>query len=126
MRLHRSERRVRRSSDPAQALAWWLEANRLRSKLPNLALADDLGTLVSGAGAARECDELAAWAPIVLTGRAPVEGARKLSGMKLPGFDAYICTDAELDPHAEVLSDVAAGCVRILGRSPEPMGAVQS
>jgi hypothetical protein len=116
MRLHRSERRVRRSSNPTEALAWWLQACKNRTNLRNLALVDDLGTLVSGAGSANECDELAAWAPIVLTHGTP-EGARPLSGVKLPGFEAYLCTDSA-GAQGE-LSDVAAGCARILGR-PEP------
>jgi hypothetical protein len=115
MRPIRSERRVRRSSNPAEALALWLEASRQRTKLRNLVLADDLGILVSGAGAARECDELAAWAPLVLAhGEAC---GLPLEGVKLPGFEAYLCTEATSSGSAQLLSDVAAGCARILGRS---------
>lgn len=121
MRPHRSERRIQRSNNPADALVCWLEANRLRSHLRSLALADDLGILVAGSGPARECDELAAWAPIVLEGARPAPpDAVQLAGVRLPGFDAYICTAGEPGGHREVLSDVAAGCARILGR---PLGA---
>lgn len=118
MTPHRPERRVRRSADPAEALAWWLEASRLRNKLKNLALADDLGTLVSGAGSARECDELAAWAPLVVERKHATEGApgRRLVGVKLPGFDAYVCTEGAPERDEELLSQVAAGCARILTR----------
>jgi hypothetical protein len=111
----RSERRVHRSSNPAEALACWLEASRLRNRLRNLALADDLGILVSGSGPERECDELAAWAPIVLK-RGERPSSPRLTGVKLPGFDAYVCTEAESGQHTEALIDVAVGCARILGR----------
>jgi hypothetical protein len=118
----RSERRVKRFSNPADALACWLEASRRRGKLRNLALADDLGILVSGSGSTRECDELAAWAPIALKrGGAPPE--LRLSGVKLPGFDAYVCTDTETGQHTEVLRDVAIGCARILGRPSQGLSA---
>ena len=122
----RSERRVQRSTNPAEALACFLEARRIRSNLRNLALADDLGILVSGSGSERECDELAAWAPIVVENANKRTGAPvRISGVRLPGFDAYLCTDAEPENHLELLSDVAAGCARILGRpvAPTPLRA---
>lgn len=109
-----SERRVQRSTNPAEALLCWLEASRVRGRLKNLALADDLGILVSGSGPPRECDELAAWAPIVLL--RGERGAVRLTGVKLPGFEAYLCTEADSGEHEEVLMDAAAGCARILGR----------
>lgn len=125
MMPHGSERRVRRSADPAEALSWWLEASRLRNKLKNLALADDLGTLVSGAGSARECDELAAWAPLVAERKhaGGPDALPPVTGVKLPGFDAYVCTEGEPERHGEVLGQVAAGCARILSRSSTPLSA---
>lgn len=109
------ERRVQRSANPADALASWLEASRQRGNLRSLALADRLGILVAGAGPARECDELAAWAPLVLEGGSE-EPAIELSGVKLPGFDAYVCTAGKLASDFDLLLETAEGCARILGR----------
>lgn len=110
------ERRVQRSANPADALATWLEASRQRGNLRSLALADRLGILVAGAGPSRECDELAAWAPLVLGGGGVAEGGIELSGVKLPGFDAYVCTAGEVGPDRQLLHETAEGCARILGR----------
>lgn len=118
MRAQSLERRVQRSENPADALTNWLEASRVRAALESLVLADNLGILVSGSGPEEECDELAAWAPIVLQPSTRPEGIR-LSGVKLPGFDAYLVTAAEPGQHAEVLHEVAQGCCRILGRPVE-------
>src|SRR6188768_1956082 len=90
-----AERRVQRSSNPSEALVCWLEAVRRRLALRSLALADSLGILVAGAGPARECDELAAWAPIRLRDVAwPELPPFELSMAAVPGFDAYVCAEA--------------------------------
>lgn len=120
MRSPSLERRIQRSENPADALACWLEASRRGAALKNLALADNLGILVSGAGAPTECDELAAWAPIVLARGERPDGVR-LTGVKLPGFDAYLCTAAEPGQHIDLLKYVAEGCARILGRPVSPL-----
>lgn len=109
------ERRVQRSSDPAEALSWWLEATRRKTNLRSVALADSLGMLVAGAGPASECDELAAWAPVVLEGdKWPGEPPFTLSGTKIPGFDAYVCARGDDAEGALRAADAAAGCSRIL------------
>jgi hypothetical protein len=109
------ERRVQRSSDPSEALSWWLEATRRRSNLRSVALADSLGMLVAGAGPARECDELAAWAPVALSGNPwPESPPFTLSGAKVPGFDAYVCAEGSQSLTAPIAADAAAGCSRIL------------
>ena len=109
------ERRVQRSSNPQVALACWLEATRRRTNLSSLALADSLGILVAGAGPARECDELAAWAGVLSQGgdwpeRPPFE----FSAVKVPGFDAYVCVEGADDARNGVALAAAAGCSRIL------------
>lgn len=113
MNSHTPERRVQRSSNPSEALSCWLEAVRRRHALTSLALADSLGTVVAGAGPARECDELAAWAPLFLEEETRKSAPFALSLAPVPGFDAYVCTESELP--MEALSTVAAGCSRILG-----------
>jgi hypothetical protein len=107
------ERRRIRPSEPQKALLCFLEATRRRSDGRSVALADSLGMLVAGAGPARECEELAAWAPVVLGGRTPPGGLPfELSGAKVPGFDAYVCVQGLCAEPA--LVNAAAGCSRIL------------
>jgi len=108
------ERRRRRSSDPQEALGYWLEATRRRTRLSSLALADDHGMLVAGAGPASECDEIAAWAPIVLSGL-PADSAPpfELHGARVSGFDAFVCARSA-ETEISSLVDAARGCSRIL------------
>ena len=116
MKTFSPERRVRRSENPQQALSWWLEASRRRTNVGSLALADSLGMLVAGAGPARECDELAAWGPVVLTGDPwPEAPPFPLSGVRVPGFDAFVCIEGRDETRKRLAEDVAAGCSRILG-----------
>jgi hypothetical protein len=109
------ERRVHRSSNPQEALACWLEATRRRTNVRSVALADALGMVVAGAGPARECDELAAWAGVLFQGgdwpeRPPFE----LSTAKVPGFDAYVCVEGAGEALNGAALAAAAGCSRIL------------
>lgn len=108
------ERRVRRSRNLQEALGYWLEATRLRTRLSSIALADTQGMLVAGAGPASECDELAAWAPIVLENvDFPSAPPFVLQGERVNGFDAYVCTGSS-GAAPELLADTARGCSRIL------------
>ncbi len=71
--------------------------------------------LVAGAGPAAECDELAAWAPVVLAGEDwPEHPPFALSGAKVPGFDAYVCARGADAETALEAAEAAAGCSRIL------------
>lgn len=107
------ERRVRRSDNPKEALASWLESFRHRRALRSVALADSLGILVAGAGHARECDELAAWAPLSLADW-PESPPFELSLAPVPGFDAFVCAQANDTTTELALADAAEGCSRIL------------
>jgi len=60
----KQDRRHARSENTQVALTRLLEAARSASALEALALGDELGLLVAGAGAAELCDELAAVAPL--------------------------------------------------------------
>jgi len=109
------ERRVKRSSNPQIALACWLEATRRRTNLSSLALADSLGILVAGAGPARECDELAAWAGVLSQGGGwPEKPPFEFSAVKVPGFDAYVCVEGTDEARNGVAEAAATGCSRIL------------
>ena len=58
------DRRQARSENTQVALTRLLEAARRTAAFEALALGDELGLLVAGAGAAELCDELAAVAPL--------------------------------------------------------------
>jgi hypothetical protein len=109
------ERRTRRSSNCAEALSLLLEAVRDRAELGSVALSDRTGILVAGAGSARECDELAAWAPIVLGARPGAKRDAKLCGVKVRGLEAYLCSSSLGDRPLAALAEAAEGCARILG-----------
>jgi hypothetical protein len=109
------ERRTQRSDRPEHALAYLLEATRRGQGLRSIALADGSGLLVAGAGSARDCDELAAWAPLLLgdADAASEEGA-PVSGIRVQGFDAILCAERDRSAAEPELAMVAAGCRRIL------------
>jgi len=115
------ERRQSRSENTLVALTRLLEAARRASELEAVAVGDELGLLLAGAGAAELCDELAAIAPLgdpandtiptrmdVLTRRTEV---RRLS---VDGFEVFI--SAQGGDLAGGLGRVSAGCARILGQ----------
>lgn len=108
------ERRKQRSSNCAEALSLLLEATRKRARLKSLALSDRTGILVAGAGPARECDELAAWAPIVLAAGEPAPDDA-VCGVKVRGLDAYLCANTTGGDQLATLREAAEGCARILG-----------
>jgi hypothetical protein len=108
---HRSiERRAASRQDPIESLGRWLEVCRRSTGLQALALSDDRGCLIAGAGASRVCDELAALAParLVLAPAAP-----GTNSMAVGRGRAYLCAPAGL-LEQESLSKFARGCSRIL------------
>jgi len=117
------DRRVSRSDNPITALTRLLEATRHATELEAVAVADDLGLLVAGAGAAELCDELAAIAPLgvaandtvptrldVLSRRTEV---RRLS---VDGFEMFV--SGQGGDLGTGLARVAEGCARILAKKP--------
>lgn len=109
------ERRVRRSSDPQTALCCLLEATRQRSRLKSLALADRSGLLVAGAGPAKECDELAAWARLVDEKNGPANGPPlQVKRVRARGIEVYLSGSGPTPVNADLLATTAAGCLRIL------------
>ena len=117
------DRRVSRSDHPITALTRLLEAARHAAELEAIAVGDDLGLLLAGAGAAELCDELAAIAPLdtaandtfptrwdVLSRRTEV---RRLS---VDGFEMFI--SGRGGDLGAGLTRVAEGCARILSKKP--------
>ena len=114
------ERRQRRSSNCAEALVLLLESTRERAQLSSVALSDRTGILVAGAGPARDCDELAAWAPLLLDANlgandAPSSASSALCGVKVRGLEAYLCAASAGGNPLSALTEAAEGCARILG-----------
>lgn len=103
----RTERRRQRSNDPLTALHRLLEAARTREGLKALAVADESGLLVAGAGHFARCELLAAEAPLQASAKQSVkevwvDGVRVLLSAE-PG-------------KPRIFGSLAEGCQRILGR----------
>ena len=113
------ERRQARSENTQVALTRLLEAARHAAELEALALGDELGLLMAGAGAAELCDELAAVAPLFgsVSTAAPTNldvlgHGTEVRRLAVDGFEMFICGRGRgLDL---ALGRVAAGCARIL------------
>jgi hypothetical protein len=115
----KQDRRQARSENTQVALTRWLEAARQSGELEALALGDELGLLVAGAGAAEVCDELAAVAPLfgspstsLTTGLDVLGRGAEVRRLAVDGCELFISgrgTGLDL-----WLSGIASGCQRIL------------
>lgn len=104
------ERRAAARQDKLASLERWLEVSRRKTGQQALALSDDQGCLIAGAGPARLCDELAALGPASLV---TVPAAVKTNSLALGRGQAYLCAQAGL-LEQKSLTHVAEGCSRIL------------
>src|SRR4051812_47010869 len=113
------DRRQARSENTQVALTRLLEAARRSAELEALALGDELGLLMAGAGAAQLCDELAAVAPLFASPNVELPGSLEILGagtevrrLAVDGSELFICgRGGDLD---RALLHAAAGCARIL------------
>lgn len=122
------ERRAGRPSQPDEALARLLEGARRDGNFEALALADEAGILVAGAGAYRACEEIAAFAPIwarseaandTIPTRLDVIARRtEIRRLCIDGIQVLLCGQGGT---RDALSRAAAGCARILGRPGRPV-----
>jgi hypothetical protein len=116
-----TERRTNRTSDPLVALSRLLEATRLRTGASTLALADDMGICIAGAGEASLCEELAARGPLALEGKPVndtipcrldvVERTMIVRRLRIDGIEVFLCAEA---PHPVDVTDAEDGSRRIL------------
>ena len=113
------ERRQARSENTQVALTRLLEAARHASELEALALSDELGLLMAGAGAADLCDELAAVAPLFGSPETSLPrnldilaGGTEVRRLAVDGSELFICGRGR--DLSSALGRVAAGCARIL------------
>jgi hypothetical protein len=70
------ERRRNRSNDPLVALHYQLSQTRQEGSLEAIVVADDWGVVVAGAGSWAVCEELAAYAPLLVQGAGSEPGLR--------------------------------------------------
>jgi hypothetical protein len=121
-----AERRRRRSDDPITALHYQLSHTRGAAGLEAVVLVDDSGCLVAGAGAWPLCEELAAFAPLLVDRRAvgnAVVGTRLAAlesevfvrPLSLDGGSALLCGRGGGDgARADLIAQALDGCRRIL------------
>ena len=122
----REDRRRNRTEDALEALTRLVEASRRRTGVEAVAVSDPNGMLLAGAGAARLCEELAAWAPVVAHGADndtiptsldSFEGRMRSRRLTVDGIQIVVTfCGSRADEPAE-LEAVSAGCTRILGGS---------
>jgi hypothetical protein len=118
------ERRQCRSQDALVALTRLLEAARRSAELEAVAIGDDAGLLVAGAGAAELCDELAALAPLrskaandtVPTRWDVLSRRTEVRRLAVDGLEVLI--SGRGGDLGTGLSRVADGCARILAKNP--------
>jgi hypothetical protein len=87
-----------------------LESVRRRSRLPDLALADDRGMLLAGAGRHAVCEELSA-----ASAQRRTPSAMALGSFELLGQTVLLCCSAPPNDPG-LLSEIADACRRIVGR----------
>jgi hypothetical protein len=117
------DRRVARSENTLVALTRLLEAARRAAELEAIAVGDEAGLLVAGAGAAELCDELAAIAPLdavandTIPTRWDVLSQRtEVRRLAVDGFEVLI--SGRGGDLGQGLSRAVAGCARILAKKP--------
>ena len=118
-----TERRRDRTTEALSALTRLLEAARKRSGIEALAVTENAGVLLAGAGPARLCDEMAAWAPLAASPPANdavptrldvFERKALVQRLTVDGVQLIVCGVGDGEKTRRELGAVAAGCTRIL------------
>ena len=118
------DRRVSRSENTLVALTRLLEAARRSAELEAIAIGDETGLLVAGAGAAELCDELAAVAPLggpVANDTVPTRWdviSRRTEVRRLAVDGLEVLISGRGGDLGLGLAHVAAGAARILAKKP--------
>jgi hypothetical protein len=117
------DRRRARSSDPLVALSRLLDAARRVGGLEALAVADETGLLVAGAGLWQTCELLASIAPLVAENDAvptridALARRSEVRRLSIDGMQVLLCGQGDDSRRDLGLQHAADGCRRILGRS---------
>jgi hypothetical protein len=124
----RVERRLAARDEVLTSLGRLLESVRREAEFEAVAVADETGILVAGAGAWARCEELAAAAPLVRPSYAANDTvptrtdvlARRMEVRRLmvDGVQVLLSGSGGRSSAPEALARAAAGCARILGRGP--------
>jgi hypothetical protein len=112
--------------DPLLALSRLLDEARERTGIASLAVADDWGLLIAGAGSWANCEELAARAPLLaraevaandtIPTRLDVLARRsEVRRVTIDGMRVFIC--GEGDNAAQAVAGATRSVERILGRT---------
>jgi hypothetical protein len=128
----RDDRRTRRSEDPITALHYQLAYARHHAGLEAMVLVDASGALVAGAGAWPVCEELAAFAPLLVRQgearpevRAALTVLREnvaLRSMEVDGCEVLLASKGPQGVEADAsMVRAARGCLRILGVAALPV-----
>jgi hypothetical protein len=125
--LSATDRRRNRSADPLVALHYQLAQTRHEGRFDAVVVADDSGVVVAGAGAWAMCEELAAYAPLLVQGvwsEPGLPGASRLSAIRsdvdvqsvdVEGQRVLLCARGGRRGEAS-LGRAARGVARILAR----------
>lgn len=118
------DRRRRRSADPLVALHYQLSYTRTEASLETVVLADGSGVVVAGAGSWAACEELAAYAPLLLQGTTPEQGRIAelrqrvtVHAVEIGGEEVLLCAMASSSSdelRRDALGRAAVGVSRIL------------
>jgi hypothetical protein len=118
------ERRKHRTEVALEALTRLVEASRRRTQLDAITVSDPNGLLLAGAGAARLCEELAAWAPVmgqnadndtIPSSLDSFESRTRLRRVSVDGIQIVVTFCGARADEAAEHEAVTAGCARILG-----------
>jgi hypothetical protein len=121
----REERRGQRSDDVTTALSYQLAWTRGEAGLEALVLVDDQGCVIARAGAPLTCEELAAYAPLLVKPNAESKSAFdaelaalarevRVDKVAVDGAEALLCSRGGNAMSASLLVRAIAGCQRIL------------
>jgi hypothetical protein len=131
MGLPHPDRRRNRSDDPLTALLLFLEAARKGGQMEALALADDGGVLVAGAGCSQACETMAALAPFFAHGfaandtiptRLEVMATTHIRRIRVDGIELLLCARERGKGVEASLGSLSEGIRRILSTD-RPRGA---
>jgi len=126
--VSREDRRRKRSSDPLVALHYQLSHTRHEGRLEAIVVADDSGMVVAGAGAWAVCEELAAYAPLLVRGAwtepglaaasriAELSAQVDIKPVDVDGQTMLLCARGRA-ARTGAIDDAARGVARILKRA---------
>lgn len=118
MAKNENERRQRRSHDPLVALHYQLSETRREGALDTVVVADGSGVVVAGAGSWAACEELAAFAPLILEGSVGGFDRVTVRSVNVAGDRVLLCARGGDAASEHAIQRAAQGITRILVTAP--------